>query len=59
LPSALPGFDVALEVFSMEIPELVVDLKAKNADEAWTERVELGASLYVDKKLSKGKNSFG
>lgn len=58
IPKALPNYDFSAELFSMKIPELVVELNAKNKDQNWNEKVEYGIAIYTDRKISSNRNSF-
>ena len=57
-PKSHPKYDLSVEVFSMEIPELVINLNSKNKDKDWKEKVNYGVALYGDKKLGEKRNSF-
>lgn len=50
--------EFAFEIFSMEIPDVVINLNKSNANKGWYEKVKLGNALYVDKKLGEKRNSF-
>lgn len=58
IPKSLPSYDFSTEIFSMEIPELVVELNNKNKGQNWEEDVNYGIALYSDRKLGNKSNSF-
>lgn len=58
IPKNLPKTEFALELFSMEIPELVINLNEQNADQGWSEKVNQGLALYYDRKLNSKRSSF-
>lgn len=53
-----PKTEFALEAFSMVIPNMVINLNSTNADAGWSEKVNNGLALYVDKKLTSGRSAF-
>ena len=58
IPKSNPKYDLSFEVFSIEIPELVINLNPENKDKSWTEKVNYGIALYGDRKLGEKRNSF-
>ena len=58
VPKLHPKTDIALEVFSINIPESVINLNETNANKGWTEKVKPGIAIYYDRKLGEKKNSF-
>ena len=58
LPKKVKQTELAFEVFSMSIPEAVINLNPKNANTGWEEKVKTGIAFYVDKKLGTRRSSF-
>ena len=58
IPKLYPRLAIELEVFSINIPESVINLNEANANNNWVEKVQPGIVLYADRKLSENKNSF-
>lgn len=57
-PKKTPKMEFALEAFSMEIPEMVINLNSNNIDAGWEEKVDNGIALYIDKKLGSKRSAF-
>ena len=58
VPATFSGSEFSLEWFSMEIPQLVVDLNSKNKGKGWKEKVDWAWALYYDQKWGESKNDF-
>ena len=58
IPKSCSKTEIAIEAFSMNIPDMVIDLNSKNANAGWDERVNNGLALYIDRKLGSKRSSF-
>ena len=58
IPKHIPKTEVSLEVFSMKIPNMTINLNAENADKGWQENVNNCLALYTDRKLGSNRSSF-
>lgn len=58
LPKKHPKTELAVEVFSMKIPDVVINLNKENTGKGWLETIKLGTAIYFDKKIGSKRNSF-
>ena len=58
IPKVYPQTELALEIFSLDIPELIIEANEANANKGWSEIVEPGIALYFDRKIGANQNAL-
>ena len=58
IPKAYPQTELALEIFSLDIPELIIEANEANANKEWSEMVEPDIALYFDRKIGANQNAL-
>jgi hypothetical protein len=51
-------YELSAELFSINIPDFTIDLNSKNQGLGWSEKVDFGAALYFDRRLTSRRSSF-